>query len=78
MRALDHRQNFESSLRYPMKLKLLILLNLSAVCLLSSILSGCVSSEGSSGDAAYSGQDPYQKQMARQEAISRQQRSLMR
>jgi hypothetical protein len=63
-----------------MKIKLFILLNLSAVCLLSSMLSGCVASPSpSSGEVGgIYGQDPYQKQIARQEAISRQQRSLMR
>lgn len=62
-----------------MNIKTFALLNLVAACAPSTLFAGCAAAppSGDSG-SSYLTPDPYQKQINRQEAISRQQRSLMR
>ena len=62
--------------------KTLLLLSFAAAVVLSSLFTGCAAPPAGDGDADIDSRvispDPYQQQAARQEAISRQQRSLMR
>ena len=60
-----------------MKTRFLSLVSFAALSIISAAISGCVSSPPPKGEGIYRGPSIEQKQIDRQEAISRQQRKLM-